>query len=185
MTDEQIVGLFWGRSEDAIAAADQQYGAMCRSIANNLLGSQEDAEECVNDTWHTLWCAIPPEKPEKLGPYIAKIVRNLAMKQLTRKNAKKRTAAVVSYEELSTCIPGGTSAEEMLEAQVLSEALKRFRDTLDRDSRDLFLRRYWFCDSIEEIAKNAGMSQRSVTKKLYRIRNKLKDFLKKEEQIDV
>ena len=185
MKDRQIVELFFQRSEDAILAADRQYGAMCRGIAKNLLESQEDAEECVNDTWHVLWCAIPPEKPERLGPYIAKIVRNLAMKRLTRQNAQKRTAAVISYEELSACIPGGTSVEEMLEAQVLSDALKRFRDTLDRESRDLFLRRYWFCDSIEEIARNSGMTQRSVTKKLYRIRNKLKEFLKKEEQIYV
>ena len=185
MKDRQIVELFFQRSEDAILAADRQYGAMCRGIAKNLLESQEDAEECVNDTWHVLWCAIPPEKPERLGPYIAKIVRNLAMKRLTYQNAKKRTAAVTSYEELSGCVPGGATAEEMLEAQALSEALKRFRDSLDRDSRDLFLRRYWFCDSIEEIASKSGMSQRSVTKKLYKIRKKLKEFLEKEELIHV
>ena len=96
MDEKQIIALFFQRSEDAIAQAQAAYGPMCRNIALRLLGSEEDAQECLNDTWHSLWNAIPPERPKRLRAYIARITRNLAMKRLTGRNAQKRTAAMVS-----------------------------------------------------------------------------------------
>lgn len=180
MGDEQIIALFLQRSEAAIEAAQQRYGPVCRAIARNLLGSDQDAEECLNDTWHALWNNIPPQHPENLGAYAAKITRNLAMKRLSYLNAEKRRAVTVSYEELSQCIPGGQTPEELLAGKELTQLLGRFLKTLDGNSRDMFLRRYWFFDSTKQIAKGFGMSETRVTTKLHRIRKKLKVYLEKE-----
>lgn len=185
MDDSRIIELLQQRSETALDAVQQKYGSMCLSIARNLLGSDEDAQECVNDALHALWNAIPPQSPKKLGAFLAGIVRNLAMKQLTYETAEKRSGFVVSYEELRECIPTGRTVEELLEDKELAKVLDRFLGTLDRNSRDLFLRRYWFCDSVKEIARGFGISETRVTTKLYRIRNKLKDYLAKEAQIYV
>lgn len=185
MDDSRIIELLFQRSESALDAVQQKYGAMCRAIARNLLGSEEDAQECVNDALHGLWNAVPPQRPRKLGAFLAAIVRNLAMKRLSYQNAEKRSGVTISYEELSQCIPDGHCAEEVLERMVLSDVLNRFLRTLDRDSRDLFLRRYWFCDSVSQIAKGFGISETRVTTKLYRIRKKLKEYLAKEAQIYV
>ena len=185
MDDKRIVELFYQRSEAAIAEAERKYGALCQAVARNLLGSDEDAQECVNDALHALWNCIPPQDPQKLGPFLVKILRNLAMKRLTSRNAQKRSVITVPYEELSQCIPAGKTVEEILDARELTDLLDRFLETLDQDSRDMFLRRYWFCDSVRSIARGFGVSETRVTTKLYRIRNKLKDYLAKEAQIYV
>lgn len=185
MEDGKIIELFFARSETAIAAVESRYGPMCRAIARNLLGNVQDAEECVNDTWHALWNAIPPQRPENLGAFAVKITRNLAMKRLTAMNAEKRQAITVSYDELRECIPADASPEELLEGRELAQLLGRFLDKLDRNSRDLFLRRYWFFDSTKEIAHGFGISETRVTTKLHRIRKKLKDYLAKEAGIYV
>lgn len=185
MEQARIIELFFSRSEMAIEAAQQEYGAMCRSIARNLLGSEQDAEECVNDTWHALWNAIPPQSPENLAGFAAKITRNLAMKRLTRQNAQKRQAVTVSFDELDQCIPAGQDPEALMLEKELTAQLVRFLEKLDRDSRDLFLRRYWFFDSTKEIARGFGISETRVTTKLYRLRKKLKEHLEKEAQIYV
>lgn len=177
MDDDRIIELFWKRSEQAISATDVKYGGMCRSLAMNLLRSQEDAQECVNDTYHGLWNSIPPARPEKLASYIAKITRNLAMKRLTYRNAAKRAVVTVSFEELNECISAGHSMEEILEGKELTQLLERFLDTLDRDSRNMFLRRYWFFDSIREIARGFGVSEGKVKTRLFRIRQQLKQYL--------
>lgn len=185
LEDSQIIELFFQRSERAIDAAEEKYGALCRSVAWNLLGNEEDVQECVNDTWHSLWRVIPPQKPEKLASFIAKIVRNLAMKRLTYRNAEKRAVMTVSFEELSQCIPSANTVEDLLEARELVGLLDRFLNTLDADSRDMFLRRYWFFDSVREIARGFGISETKVTTKLYRIRNRLKAYLAEEGNIYV
>ena len=185
MDDSRIIELFWQRSEQAIAAAAGKYGAMCRGIAGNLLRNDEDAQECVNDTWQGLWDTIPPRRPDPLAAYIAKITRNLAMKRLTHRNAAKRTALVVSFEELNDCIPSGDSPEQILEGKELSRVIDSFLNTLDPDSRNMFLRRYWFFDSIAQIAAGFGVSQSKVKMRLYRIRNELKEYLAKEADIYV
>lgn len=185
VNDERIIELYWSRSEQAIAETDKKYGTMCRKIAGNLLRSDEDAEECVNDTYNGLWDAIPPARPQKLSSFIAKITRNLAMKRLTYRNAVKRALLTVSFEELEACIPAADSPEQVLHGKELTQALERFLDTLDRESRNMFLRRYWFFDSIEEIAKGFGVSQSKVKSQLFRVRNKLKLFLAEEVDIRV
>lgn len=185
MDKKEIIGLFFDRSEKAIEAVQAQYGPLCRGIARNLLDSEQDVEECLNDTWHALWNAIPPQKPNNLGAFAARITRNLAMKRLTQSNAQKRTAVTVSYEELSQCISAGYDPEELLQGKELSSLLERFLRKLDAQSRDMFLRRYWFFDSIEQIAGDFGVSQTRVTTRLYRVRKRLKDYLEKEGQIHV
>lgn len=185
MKDSQILALFLQRCETAIDAMQAQYGPLCHSIAKNLLGSDADAEECVNDTWHALWNTIPPEKPEKLSTFAARITRNLAMKQLTRRNAEKRAAVTVSYEELSQCIPDSQQIEDILAGKELAQLLDRFLQTQKPNDRDMFIRRYWFFDSTEQIARGFGISQTKVTTTLYRMRNKLKEYLAKEAEIYV
>ena len=185
MDDHRIIELFWQRSEDAIAAAEEAYGNLCRGIAGNLLRIEEDVQECVNDTWHNLWNAIPPERPEKLKPYIARITRNLAMKRLTYHHAAKRQAVTVSFEELEDCIPDGKSVEAALEGKELSRLIDAFLDTLDEESRNLFLRRYWFFDSIKQLARRFGMSESKVKVKLFRMREALKKYLEMEADIYV
>lgn len=185
MEDEKIIQLFFARSQSAVEATQERYGTLCHRIAMNLLNSQQDAQECVNDTWYALWNAIPPEKPKNLGAFVAKITRNLAMKRLAYLRAEKRQVLTVPYEELDGCASAGASPEMLLEAKELEELLRRFLNGLDRDSRDLFLRRYWFFDSVEMIARGFSMSETRVTTKLYRIRKKLKDYLAKEAGIYV
>ncbi len=185
MEDHRIIELFWDRSEEAIPAAAGKYGPLCRQIALNLLRSESDAEECVNDTWLALWNAIPPEKPARLSTFVAKIARNLAMKRLTYRNAAKRSCVTVSYEELSECIPAERTVHEELEARELAALLDRFLDTLEPDSRNIFLRRYWFFDSTRQIARGFGVSESAVRSRLFYIRKKLKDYLLKEADIHV
>ena len=185
LEDHAILQLFLERSEQAIVAVQNQYTPLCRSVAMNLLGDPHDAEECLNDTWYALWNAIPPQRPENLAAYTVKITRNLAMKRLTSQNAQKRQAIMLPYDELRECLPDSASPEELLEGRELAEILNGFLGKLDRNSRDLFLRRYWFFDSVKEIAQGFGMSETRVTTKLYRIRKKLKDCLAKEAGIYV
>lgn len=180
MEDEKIIALYWARSEQAIGETDKKYGKLCHTLSRNLLGSSEDAEECVNDTYHGLWEAIPPAKPNPLAVFIARITRNLAMKRLTHRNAGKRTGHHVSFDELEECIPARGSPEEHLAGKELSEALDRFLDTLDGTSRDIFLRRYWFFDTVEQIAVGLGMTKETVRQRLHRTRGKLKVFLEEE-----
>lgn len=185
MDDNRIVELFWRRSEEAIGAAEEQYGNLCRIIARNLLRNEEDVRECVNDTWHSLWNAIPPERPDKLLPFVAKITRNLAMKRLRYHNAAKRQAVVLSFEELDACIPDGKTVEQALEGKELSRLIDAFLDTLDQESRNLFLRRYWFFDSVRQLSRSFGMSESKVKVKLFRMREALKQYLETEAGIYV
>lgn len=185
MDDSTILELFWQRSEKAIGSVNEKYGAICRALARNLLRNEQDAEECVNDTYHALWDSIPPQRPEKLMPYIAKITRKLSMKRLTYRNAAKRAAVTVSFEELDQCIPDGKSVEDALEARELTRILEEFLKTLDPDHRNMFLRRYWYFDPIRDIAVRFGVSEGTVKTRLYRIRKDLKDYLAKEADIYV
>ncbi len=180
MDDRAIIALFFQRSEDALTVTQEKYGKLCHTIAENLLHSREDAEECVNDTWHSLWNAIPPEQPENLCAYIARITRNLALKRLTYRNALKRRAVTVSFDELRECIPDYATPEAVLEGKELSRAIDAFLDTLDAESRNLFLRRYWFFDSTKTLSQSFHMSQSKVKVKLFRIRKQLKNFLEQE-----
>ncbi|MBE6917283.1 MAG: sigma-70 family RNA polymerase sigma factor [Ruminococcaceae bacterium] len=181
MEDHKIIELFFARSEEAIAHVREKYGPMCRKIAANMLNDAEDADECVNDTLLALWNAIPPARPQLLRPYIARISRNQARNRLVYNKAQKRSAEMaISLEELDGCLASPDSVEQAMEGRDLTRAIERFLLTLDEDSRNMFLRRYWFYDSVEEIAEGFGVSKNKVKVRLFRAREKLRAYLLQE-----
>lgn len=182
MEDAEIVGLFLARSEEAVGALAEKYGPLCRRMAENILGSPRDAEECVNDAWLGVWNAIPPEKPDPLRTYVLRIVRNVSLKCLSRKNAAKRGGGhALALEELEGVLSGPDTAETALEAGELVRLIEGFLDTLSAENRVIFLRRYWFSDPYGEIARRMGVSEKNVSVRLTRLRRQLKDYLTERE----
>ena len=180
MEDKRIFQLLWQRAEHAIEAMTKHYGPRLYRTAMNILGRHEDAEESVNDTYLAVWNAIPPETPEPLAGYVYKTGRNLALKRLRHDTAQKRRRDYdLSLEELEGCL-AGASLQDEIDARLLCRAIDRFLDTLPAQSRILFLRRYWFGDSVKDIAKDRGMSQNAVSVSLSRTREKLRSYLMKE-----
>lgn len=182
MEDEKIIELYFERSQQAIVETDIKYGKMCLCIAKNIIDSNEEAEECVNDTYLGMWNSIPPTIPKILSAYIAKITRNIAMNKVTRTNAKKRADRfTISLEELDSSV---TALEyDMTENFSLVELAKRLEDFLKKQNyinRNMFLRRYWFMDSIQEIAERFEVSEDRVRCRLCRTKNKLRKYLIKE-----
>lgn len=180
MEDSKIIELYFARNEDAIRYTDMAYGRRLRRLADNIVSSQEDAEESVNDTYLKAWNTIPPQKPSHLFAYLAKICRNVALNRLDWKNAAKRKGEVVSLtEEMERCIPDAQRDREM-EARELGKVLDGFLRTLTPENRMVFLRRYWYVDTISEIASRYGLSEGAVQMRLNRTRAKLSDYLAKE-----
>lgn len=185
MKDSEIVQLYWDRDAAAITETGNKYGAYCFTVANNILNSNEDAEECVNDTYLKAWNAIPPHKPEKLKPFLAKITRNLAFNRYNARTAKKRGGELgVVLEELAECIPCEKDVESEYAAKELGECIRLFAGSLPVREGDIFVRRYFFTESIEVIAKRFGMTENNVMVTLSRIRKKLKTKLIKEGMYD-
>ena len=182
MDDKQIIELYWQRSENAITETDRKYGAYCYAVAFNILLNQEDAEECVNDTWLGAWNAIPPSRPSILRAFLAKITRNLSIKQLEKKLAEKRggTAECMVLDELEECIGDQTDVEGIVESLELEELLRRFVRNLPERDGNLFVRRYFFTDSVASIAERYRISENHVMVILSRTRKKLKKELIKE-----
>lgn len=177
MEDEKIISLYWARNEAAICETAAKYGKYCHTIAYNVLGSHEDAKECVNDTWKSTWDAIPPERPRSLGGFLARITRNIAIDRYRHDTAQKRGAKSV-IEEYWECIP---SEDAPLEDEVaLKQAIDRFLAGLDTRSRVIFLRRYWYAMSVGEIAAGMRLTESHVSVILHRTKQKFKDHLKKE-----
>ncbi len=180
MTDEQIVNLFFERNEDAIQQTTNKYGSRLLNMASHLLCSQEDAEESVNDTYLKAWETIPPTRPQHFYAYLSKICRHAAFAILDWKNAAKRKAEVVSLtQEMEECIPGSWQNAE-LDSRELSRILSAFLRTQPQENRLIFLRRYWYADTVREIAQRYGISESAVTMRLRRTRDKLAAYLKKE-----
>lgn len=180
MDDKRIFQLLWQRAEQAIEAMTSQYGTRLYRTAMNILGRHEDAQESVNDTYLAVWDAIPPETPEPLSGYVYKTGRNLALKRLRYETAQKRRSDYnLSLDELEGCI-AGASLEDEIDARLLGRAIDRFLDTLPAQNRILFLRRYWFGDSVKQIATDRGMTQNAVSVSLSRTRDKLKVYLTEE-----
>ena len=180
MDDNFIIHLLNERSENALTALARQFGAHLHRIAANILSDPRDAEETVSDTYLAVWNTIPPQQPKPLAPYVYRIGRNTALKRLRSNTAQKRdTHADLCLDELAGCIPGG-ALEQIVQARELGRAIDRFLDTVTTESRRIFLRRYWFVDSIEQIAQDFGMSANAVTVRLSRTREKLRTFLIKE-----
>jgi len=182
LTDQEIVLLYWQRSEEAIAQSETKYGRMCRTIAANILRDACDAEEVVNDCWWKVWNSLPPQWPERLSAYVSRITRNLALSRLKRRNAQKRGGGEVllALEELSECIPGGASPQQAVEARELAEAMDGFLARLDESTRDVFLSRYWYFASISDIAACSGFRESKVKNVLFRTRQKLSHYLQEE-----
>ncbi len=178
MDDEKIVGLFFSRSELAIAELDAKYGRLLHKLAYGILQSREDAEECVNDAYLGAWNAIPPAHPRPLLAYIARLVRNLSLKAYYRREAAKRGSAYsVAINELEEVLASPDTVESSVEARELAGIIQDFLDTLSEENRIIFLRRYWFSDSYSEIAVRVGLTEKTVSVRLTRVRKKLKNYL--------
>ncbi len=183
MDDERIVGLYWERDEAAISESEKKYGAYCFSIAKNLLGSGADAEECVSDTWLGAWNAMPPHRPRYLPSFLGKITRRLSLKKLRERNAQKRGggSAAIPLSELEECLPSGSAIDEGLEAEALAQIINAFLDGLPVDERRIFIRRYWYLDSVGDIASRFGFTQSKVKMTLKRTRDRLRACLRSED----
>ena len=182
MEDEKIIELFFERSEQAIRALDMKYGKICRSLSYNIVNSREDAEESVSDAYLGAWNAIPPARPDPLLSYIAKIVRNLSLKLYWKKEAAKRGGHyTMALEEIEGCIAGQNTAEDELDARELARILGEFLDALTVENRVIFLRRYWFADSCRDIAELVGLTEKNVSVRLSRTREKLRRYLMERE----
>lgn len=181
MEDSRIIELFYARSEQAIKELSKKYGALCTHVARNILNSRQDAEECVNDAYLGVWNTIPPENPNPLRTYICRIVRNLSIMRYHSNTAKKRNSYYdAALDELEDCITSVSSVEDEISVRELSRLLDAFLDNLDVENRVIFVRRYWYSDSVSEIAERLGVSSNNISVRLSRIRSKLKKFLEKE-----
>lgn len=179
MEDSRIVDLFFERSEQAIAELSKKYGNVCSKVAGNILGNRQDAEECVNDAYLGAWNTIPPSRPNPLLSYVCRIVRNLSVTRYHANTAAKRNSYYdAALDELEECLASGMTVETELSAKELAGLIDRFLKTLDRENRVMFVRRYWYCEPVSEIATQFHMSSNSVSARLSRIRTKLRNFLK-------
>lgn len=181
MEDQQIIDLYWERSEEAIAQTHRKYGRYCHTIAYNILQNDPDSEECVSDTYFKLWSIIPPRRPSLLSALLGKITRNLALDRCKYNRAEKRGGgqAALALEELAECVGSG-SEEERMENRLLTELLNRFLDSLSQKNRQIFMLRYWYFCSVRQIADSLGLSESGVKMSLLRSRRQLKALLEKE-----
>ena len=182
LEDGRIVDLYWARSERAITETASKYGRYCYAIANNILQSVEDANESVNDTYLGAWNSIPPHRPSILRTYLGKITRRVSLKKWRDKNRDKRGGGEVALalEELEGCVPSNATVEEEIIAAELSKTLNRFVAKLPETERQVFLSRYWYLDSIEQISLDFHFSNSKVKSMLYRTRGKLLSHLRQE-----
>jgi RNA polymerase sigma-70 factor (ECF subfamily) len=182
MDDEKIIDLYFARDESAITATALKYGAYCRAIANGILRSHEDSQECVNDTYLRAWEAIPPKRPTMFRVYLGKITRNLSLDRHRWLNASKRGGDIVTtlYGELNECIPGTETIEAEIEAGFITKTIDASLRRMNQEMRLVFMRRYWHADSIETIAGRYQMTEGKVKSMLFRARKKLKADLEGE-----
>lgn len=182
MNDNKIVELYWQRKEDAIRETDLKYGAYCFAVANNILSNKEFSEECVNDTWLRAWNTIPPQRPNCLKMFLAKITRNLSFDKFKAENAYKRGGGEISaaLDELKECLSDASDVESEIDIKELTSSINRFLHTLQKRESDVFLRRYFYVDSVSEIAKRYGLKKSNILVILSRTRKKLKMHLEKE-----
>lgn len=178
MEDSRIIDLFFERSEEAINALDKKYGGLCYRLSHQILNNRLDAEECVNDAYLGMWNTIPPERPNPLRAFLCKIVRNLSLKRYHANTAAKRNSTYdVAMAEVEGVLASPDTVEGEIEAKELARELEQFLDRLTSENRVLFLRRYWFADTYEEIGKQMGMTQKNVSVRLARLRKQLREYL--------
>lgn len=180
MDDSEIIELFNRRSETAVKAASEKFGALCRKIIYNILKNKEDCEECENDTYMKLWTTIPPKQPQILTAYIARIAKNTALSKYRAKHREKRGGSELDliFEELSDIVPAPHTTQESVEAKETVELVNEFLKQLPREKRIIFVRRYWFCHGVKEIAKDVNLTPSNVSAILSRTKAALKDYLK-------
>lgn len=186
MNDSQIIELYWNRDPQAVSASDEQYGAYCFTVANGILGDAQDSEECVNDTWLRAWNAIPPTRPTVLKVFLAKITRRLSFDRYKARKAQKRGGGETTLvlEELAECIADESDVEGQVDMQELGGVINQFVASLPEREQELFVRRYFFSDSIGQIADRYGMNQNHVNVTLSRVRKRLRSHLSKEGYFD-
>ncbi len=182
MQDEEIVALYLKREESAVFETQKKYDSYLRKIAYNILASQDECGEIVNDTYLSAWRSIPPHIPKILSTYLAKITRRLAIDAFRKKNRKKRQAGefALSLCELSDCVSEGNIVEGKIDEVLLKEAMNAYLRNLSKEARVLFIGRYFYMDSLSEVASYCNMSQSKAKSMLYRIRCGLKEYLRKE-----
>ena len=181
MTDQEILDLFFERSEQAIEELSAKYGGQLRRTADNILGTRQDAEECVSDALLALWNTIPPRRPDPLPASALRVVRNLAVSRRRFLRAKQRDSAYdLVLDELSEAVPGPGTPEENLDAKELGRSIDRFLDSLSAEDRVLFVRRYYFGDSVSRLAGLLGCRENRLSVRLHRIRGRLRQHLIKE-----
>ena len=180
MEDTQIIALYFARDERAIRETDEKYGKICLRIANNILDNEEDSKECLNDTYLSVWNQIPPTHPQNFMAFISKIARNLALKKLEYLYAKKRTPNVVVPLSELEMILADRHAPSAMESEEIGRLLSDFLRKEKEDSRNVFIRRYWYFDSVGDIAKCYGFSESKVKSMLHHTRNRLRKYLERE-----
>ena len=182
MKDSEIVSLYWDRNEEAIAQTQRKYGAYLSKVAYNILSDFEDSKECVNDTYLAAWNSMPTNRPSILSTYLGKIVRQISIDVFRKRNTLKRYASeyAVSLDELGDSFSSSTTPVQELDAKLLDEAINRFVRELPDDARNTFIGRYYFFDSLKDVAAYCGMSESKAKSLLYRTRQSLKAYLVKE-----
>lgn len=182
MTDEKIIELFFQRNEVALKETSKKYGAYCFKIANNILNNREDSEECLNDTWMKTWDSIPPTRPIHFNLFLAKIVRNLSFNKYKSKHTYKRGRGEIALvlDELEECIGGRSDVEKNYIEKELSETINKFVRALPEREGNVFIRRYFYSDTIKGISNRYHISENNIRVMLNRTRKKLKIRLEKE-----
>lgn len=181
MEDRAIIDLYWQRSPQAIDETAHKYGGRLESLSVNILHNRQDAEECVNDTYHAAWNTMPPRKPEFLFAYLAKIARHFSLGRYDYYHAQKRTASVVELSaELERCLPAPDDAERRMESEEIGRAISGFLRGQSVRMRQVFVRRYWYMDSVKDIARTFGISENNVKSILFRMRAGLREYFEKE-----
>ncbi len=180
MEDYQIVDLYWERSERAISETDTKYGRMLTGISLGLVHTNEDAEECLNDTYLAAWNSMPSERPIYLGAFLSKIIRRISIDKYRIAHSEKRGGKDALLSELSECIPSEADVVKEYDNKLLAEALNRFLYSLDEEKRNMFVRRYFYSDPIDVIARGMNVGVGKVKTVLFRTRNALRNFLSEE-----
>lgn len=181
ISDNEIIALFFNRSQEAVKELADKYGKMCMSFSYRILKNDCDAQECVNDSYLAVWNTVPPNRPNPLKAYLMKIVRNISLARYKSNTAQKRNSYYdTSLEELENVIFENDSVEIQAEKSELTEYINKFLGTLSKEDRVIFLKRYWFCQAYSEIAASVNLSEKNVSVRLARARKKLKKYLEKE-----
>lgn len=182
MKDEEIMGLYWERNQQAIWVTEEKYGIYLKRIAYNILFNQQDTEECVNDTYLHTWNSIPPQKPTCFRAFLGAITRNLSIDRYKEQHAKKRVPSEMTtlLSELETVLPTQQDVQKEVEDKEIAVHISAFLRTMEPEKRAIFIRRYWHCDEIKNIALDLECSESKIKASLFRMREKLKLYLEKE-----